>query len=267
MPYLLVCWLKSIVLSPIGPYIDGVVWTLVVEAFFYATVLLALLTLRGSSLDRLRTTIGFVSVLYLVALSWARWNEADPTAAHLVALFDRFFFKFFMLQHGVFFALGMAFWSWNHHGRPTSRLPAMIIFALFGCVEIIASSRNPAFATFVTLTIWVLAMVWLIASVCGHTRVSAVLLPHRRLVGDLGRLSYTLYLTHYAFGMCCASAMFALHMSVVPAFVASIAIVSAVSWFVMAKPERFLQAALKPRLDPVGQLLAGRFRIGAVGKG
>jgi peptidoglycan/LPS O-acetylase OafA/YrhL len=241
--YLAGCWLKSAFLSPIGPYIDGVVWTLVVEAVFYGLVFFWLLFVKRPLLGLARI-IGFCSAAFLIVFAAARFWELHAFSAVL----DRFPFKVLLLRDGVFFAAGILFDAWIEQGRPARSWRLIGFFLAFGVVEIIVSSTH---AAALTVAIWAVGMAWLLACVVYRDFIESLVRIAPKFVGQLGRMSYTLYLTHYAFGMVIVSALFSLGLSEPFAFVSSLAIVTAVAWGVMAGPERATQAILRARLSEV----------------
>lgn len=58
-------FLRSITLFPRGPYIDGAIWTLVVEAVFYVLIWAVLWTKFFQKLDLVATVLGFASAIFL----------------------------------------------------------------------------------------------------------------------------------------------------------------------------------------------------------
>ena len=118
-----------------GPYIDGVVWSLVVEAVFYA--LIALLILRGAAINLFKVAIvlGALSSVYIAVYVTATLLGHEA----LQSLFGRFAFKVFLLRHGVFFAVGMLIWDMlrpvagrSAAERIRSALPYVLVFCCFG---------------------------------------------------------------------------------------------------------------------------------------
>ncbi len=264
LPYVVACWGRSAILSPIGPYIDGVVWTLIVEAFFYGCVFFSLLLVKTRPLETLAFVIGYASVAFLVVFAAVRLDMAHPGAATLYALLDRFPFKVILLRHGVFFALGMLLWRWIESGRPRAGIAHMLLFASFGVVEIAASSFNPAPAPTVTVAIWLVGMAWLYCAIRFNDWIAGVIAPSRRFVDQLGRLSYTIYLGHYAFGMVVASSLHALGLDEILTFSLTTVVITATAWIVMIGPERYLQGALKARLATLGALYQRKRQMGEI---
>ena len=72
---LIPAFLRTVLLSPKGPYMDGVVWTLVVEAVFYLVVAVAVAaSARGigtrAGLRRVAIVLGFASTAFNFANWW-----------------------------------------------------------------------------------------------------------------------------------------------------------------------------------------------------
>ncbi|MFZ2099318.1 MAG: acyltransferase family protein, partial [Oricola sp.] len=61
MTEMIAAYLRSAVLSPIGPYIDGVVWTLVVEAVFYGMIFACMVFLPTLSRKRIAEVLAISS--------------------------------------------------------------------------------------------------------------------------------------------------------------------------------------------------------------
>jgi peptidoglycan/LPS O-acetylase OafA/YrhL len=259
LPYLLGCWLRSVTLAPMGPSIDGVVWTLVVEAFFYALVFITLISGR-LQLDTLAKIIGFSSVGFVTVLTIAQINIDHPTMAWLCGILNRFPFKVFLLRDGVFFAGGMVFWQWVNKKEIGLRGPLlMLLFLVFGALEIFISSEKSVSGALVTLAIWAAGLAWLACSVLYRARINDVLSSNGKLIANLGRLSYTLYLSHYALGMVLVSVFFTFQNSTIISFTMTIVVITTIAWTIMAGAERRLQSLMRTGAENLSPL-AGRFR-------
>lgn len=192
-------FLRSLVLSPMGPYIDGVVWTLVVEAVFYAVVAGALSITSGPNTDRGLFAIAFImgcaSTLFIL-LHWVAEHTSLAASDRLLPLLSRFVFDLLLLRHGVFFAVGILLLQ-SVENRPTKPvLAALAIFALAGCLQIqimTGGAENPV----LPITIWAMATVLLFVSV----KYSEQAVPQgSKFSRPLGLLTYPLYLNHFVLG-------------------------------------------------------------------
>ncbi|WP_283179983.1 acyltransferase [Gemmobacter sp. 24YEA27] len=185
-------FLHSALLLPVGPYIDGVVWSLVVEAVFYTWIALVILCGRTGRLLRVALVIGGLSAVHLALLLWATLGGMEV----LQALLGRFPFKLLLLQHGVFFALGMMIHG-SRRARPDiGMLCAMGVFAALGLVDIALQAGAGVGARVASVLIWLLSLAVLIRSL--HWDAPRRMQPVLRFLGDL---SYPLYLNHYTTGM------------------------------------------------------------------
>lgn len=196
---LLMRYVRSVVLFPKGPYIDGVVWTLVVEAVFYAIIALVIFFARAEAnrqilLDRAAILLGSVSSLFLLleAASFAvspKFNE----------FMSQYLFTVVLFRHGVYFALGMLIWS--AFAQPSNAVHKVywgLFFALFCILQI--GIRSGGFANMITpAAFWVTCVILVVACVrwnnfitFGHANGS---------IRFAGLMTYPLYLNHFVFGM------------------------------------------------------------------
>jgi peptidoglycan/LPS O-acetylase OafA/YrhL len=230
------------VLSPVGPYIDGVVWTLIVEAFFYLLIYAVLWRGGTATFGRVAKVLGVLSALYLIVLVAAEATPGPP-AAHVVAILDRFPFKVFLLRHGVLFAVGMLIWSGFDRGF-TRAGKCWIAGLLVFCSVEICIDRPGLAANIVSLGLWWASLGVLLLSVArsGWIKRYPQQVP---LLRRLGRLSYPVYLNHYTLGLVVVPALAALGWSRPLVFVAALGVVLLVSSLIMAYPERLLQTAFK----------------------
>lgn len=249
-PHVLIAdFIRSAVLWPAGEYIDGVVWSLVVEAAFYVLIALVLLGGRFDRIDAVAKTLGVVSALFVSLMAAVLAIAAvDPRLGHLAALLDRFPTKFFLLRHGVFFALGILLWSGFQHGFSRRGLGWMAAMAAFCTLEI-AINRGLV-PTLVAIVLWWGGLAWVVVSVAASEAIHDRLHGRDGLWKDMGRLSYPLYLNHYALAMVMVPALFSHRLATAAVFSITLAVVVATSYFIMRVPERLAQRALRAKLLP-----------------
>lgn len=177
-PYLLSYYLKSLILFPIGPWIDVVYWTLPIEVLFYSMIA-ALLYFHGLKYIRgLAVTIAAVSISCSVAQS----NDV------------------FFLSYGCCFSLGIAFWLL------TKRLTLVdiILSLLFFLGALFQISRLRIYTEveqIVALFIFSTAMIMMVFSLSMQKWIIENL-PQRflRMVRQVGLATYPLYLIHNVVG-------------------------------------------------------------------
>lgn len=212
----------SALLFPAGPYIDPVVWTLVIEVMFYGMIWLLLLV-TGRDVERWLPV--FAAVL---ATASAVNLGLEINGIKLGNLMP----QLLLLRHGGLFALGIMIWAYSS-GR--ARPNAMTVVALASCameLYVIVGERNleagTRFSFLIPLAIWAVAIafVWYGAT---HTRPAA-----SRAVRTAGLMTYPIYLTHQTVGGAAAAfAINALGIPLVPAIVIGLIAVALTSWVIV----------------------------------
>jgi peptidoglycan/LPS O-acetylase OafA/YrhL len=258
---MLAAYARSLVLSPIGPYIDGVIWTLVVEAVFYFLIFATLLAGRFDRIDRIAAALGIASAAFLAIFAYAEYFHESPAFAAIAAICGRFYFKLLLLRYGVFFAIGILLWYGFERGFSRFTLALIAIFMGFGALEIVIQSaelqdivllRSGAGSAVPPLSdramfavfIWMSGVAGLVLSILFRTRIYRRLKAYRNLLRDVGLMTYPIYLNHFVLGMTLVPALFALGLQRWLVFVLSLAAVLGSSWFIMSVPERALRSAL-----------------------
>lgn len=258
---LFTAYAHSLVLSPIGPYIDGVVWTLVVEAVFYFLIFVVLLAGQFGQINRIAAVLGAASAAFLMLFACAEYFHDFPVFANIASVCGRFYFKLTLLRYGVFFACGILLWHGFEGGfdRRTSALIA--VFIAFCAAEIMIQSAEINEITILrsepgawlppllgramfTIFIWLGGVVGLVLSVAFKSRIYSHLKIRRVFLQKVGLLTYPLYLNHFVLGMTLVPALFALGLERPFVFALSFAAVLGSSWFIMSVPEPALQATL-----------------------
>lgn len=248
LTFLMESFFRSAVLSPIGPYIDGVVWTLIVEAVFYFLIFIVLYRNSFSRLESIARILGAVSAVFVSLMAAAIFLAYSfPFFEPITAICGRFPFKVFLLRHGVFFALGIFLWLCFDSGFTRARIKWMVLLSAFCSIEIWID-RDSLAGFLVPLLLWWASLATILVSVSNHQWISLRLKPWKGVVKDMGRLSYPLYLNHYSFGMVLVPALFSLNISRPWAFALSIFLVAFTSYLIVLYPERAMQSFLKSRL-------------------
>lgn len=247
---LIPAFLKTLVLSPKGPYIDGVVWTLVVETAFYCGVALVILLapkLGGNekALNSFALLIGAFSsaftLLYWLATGWLSAHGANE----IKGVLDSFLFDFTLMRQGVFFALGMMLFHAIERGLSSRNLPIIFILSLFCCLQI-HNNVGAERASTAPILIWLIAT----ALVYLGARFGNQLIKRdvRSIMRPIGLMTYPLYLNHFVLG----AALLPLLTSVIDSsglvFALLFGILLANAWFMAQYPERWIQNRLKSLL-------------------
>ena len=241
-------FLKSISLSPMGPYIDGVVWTLVVEAVFYAAVVGCLLTPSILNLRRLAYLLTVCSGAFVLVMFCANsgWLGVAPSR-HLLAVMDRFPFKVFLLRDGVFFAAGIMIWD-NFRIEVTLRRKSLLAITLLLCSLEICILRIGVWEIMGSIASWWFALCALIASVHYSDPIKRSLGQLKSKITFLGNLSYPIYLTHYTVGYVLVYQLSIRGLSHTQVLVLSLVTIFVLSSLVALGPEPAAQRVLRRML-------------------
>jgi peptidoglycan/LPS O-acetylase OafA/YrhL len=127
-------WAVTMILNPVGGWIDGVYWTLIVEIIFYTLVLGILWFDRFRHADRWAFGLTAASAIYWLAVYFTPIHKILPGRVA----------QFLLLQHGGSFGLGMALWA-AMMLRPTRlRYAAIIVGTLASVMEIASMAHSKA---------------------------------------------------------------------------------------------------------------------------
>jgi peptidoglycan/LPS O-acetylase OafA/YrhL len=173
-------YFRSLIIHRNGPWISGLYWTLSVETFFYAMIFLLLWFDAFRHIGKFAILLGIYSSVYLIGVSYFGWHRIS---AH------------FLGQHGCFFSLGILIWLCSELGITFIRLLFCVAFLASGILEICTIGNG----ILTGYSLWAAPAVWLVS-------VVAILIAlfsgkeGTRLTGQLGLMTYPLYLVHDQFG-------------------------------------------------------------------
>ena len=107
-------YIKTMVLLPIGPWVDAVYWTLAVEIAFYFSVAVVLALWGSRMLTRLGLILGLASSAFwfLRLVDFATGRNFQP----IFTVFESELGNLFLLKHGCYFAMGVLLWSIRQNG-------------------------------------------------------------------------------------------------------------------------------------------------------
>ncbi len=236
-------YLRTMAFLPIGPWLDGVYWTLSIEITFYALVFGLLVFKRIDRLETLLITIGTASTAFWFGIIALDPNLVEPGSwgwrgAEIALLTD-----------GIFFAIGGLMWM-NLCGRPSRRRWAVIAaFVIVALVKIAhQAADDPQVITspslsLVPTTLWLAALLLMIAAVRANRWLSGRLNPNA--VRALGLATYPLYLLHTTIG---GVILFALKgTGIQPLIALGIAIIASI--LAALATARYLEPPIKRALD------------------
>jgi peptidoglycan/LPS O-acetylase OafA/YrhL len=227
-------YLRSIVLFPRGPWIDGVYWTLTVEAVFYA--LICLLILSGW-ITRLRLIVFAASMLvlgfYLMVLAARAWPELS-IAGPVLAAADAYISRPLLLTTGAYFLVGANLYLLSRDGWSASGAAALAASLAAGTAGLWISAENSAAVQFHGRSPATPALIWL-AFVTGlgfslvHHRSGRRSAGMQSVARSAGLASYPLYLFHNIGGAFLFGLLLGFGISAYPALLLAISLCVAVS--------------------------------------
>lgn len=241
-------FVRSIFLSPQGPYIDGVVWTLVLEAVFYLYV--AVLLVIGARMRRDLLNIGGLLLGAVSVVFMCGYIAVHALDLGFAETLRRFPFKVALLWHGVFFALGMLIRKAAREGLSPLETVASVMFTVFCLFEIVSTviAGSEAFATeayriAMAAGIWIVAMIAIVASIFRSEMMARYI--GARWVKQAGLMTYPLYLNHFAFGMWLTPLLAGYILNPVLLLAVVMTIILVCAWLILAGPEAWLQSLAK----------------------
>ncbi len=198
----LIAWVRAVTLFPKGPWIDGVIWTLTIEAIFYGLIFLALL---HHGRDRLplysKCALGIIAVFWATVFITNFMMAPNEAGELLVRIANAYWARVILLSTGPFFLLGMFAFEASSRGL-TRQLSACIAIAFSCCLMVVYTSANTfegitkfRQSPFVPLLVWAGLILLCGLSVWAEQRRP----PGRRfrsVARRLGLMTYPLYLVH-----------------------------------------------------------------------
>jgi exopolysaccharide production protein ExoZ len=199
-------YLRTLVLWPTGPWIDGVYWTLGIELVFYAAIICVLLA--KIPLSRMVTAMAiWGSLLWPAHL--ANHLAGGPISDQFTLLDRTNLSGVTLLTHGCFFAVGMLFWSTTRLNTPV--LHKILLFPTIGSgiLYSLASGKNSLiengdaarWETLYPVVMWIAAIIIMALSIRFNKVILLKLSTWRKTIRILGLATYPLYLIHEHVGM------------------------------------------------------------------
>jgi peptidoglycan/LPS O-acetylase OafA/YrhL len=202
-PHLAGAWLRSILLSPAGTWVDGVYWTLAIEMCFYTLIAVILGLGRFQSIGKIMGTLGALSTTGWILFLLCHFQIVHQKTLVWIATkacYSRTG-QYSLLEYGCYFALGTLFWE-GFSDRFTAARKLLIAYCVIGgSCGIISDSINirgsATIAMLQPLIFWLASMVALAVLTRYNTRVHALFGERgAKLVRRMGLATYPLYLLH-----------------------------------------------------------------------
>jgi len=235
--------LRSAILSPKGPYIDGIVWSLVVEAIFYVSIALVVsVAPRFGGFQRSLTIaaygFGIASTIFTLIV-WLAINTSIFTDQDgMVAFVYGFVFDVLLLRHGVFFAVGILLYQIVERQSSRHMLLGLAVFGSASVLQIVNNAQAGP-AAIIPVFVWLAAAAIIYLGAKHGDRAAGQSL--RPLMRPIGLMTYPLYLNHFVLGQALLP-MFALWITnSATLFFVLFATLLANAWFIAQYPERWVQ--------------------------
>jgi peptidoglycan/LPS O-acetylase OafA/YrhL len=232
-------YLRSLVLSPKGPWVDGSYWTLCVEVTFYVLIFAILCKNKFSEIDKILGVVGVaVSVLAVAALMLL------PRSAVLFALLASWPAKLLLLHNGAEFVFGVFLYLILFIGPNLFRCSILAICGLGCCAKIISwvvfhhgSVVGSSFVAWLPLILWLAAVSAMILSVRFNGLILSRFEPAMPAVRQMGLLTYPLYLIHSPLGLVVMQQAYRFtHSSTVALIMAVVVVLSAAVAILLIEP-------------------------------
>lgn len=202
-PVSLAAYVRSMLLTPVGPWIDYVYWTLAIEVAFYAVAAIAL----ACGIKML--TLGYALVIAGTLFWGARALDflLGGAFAELFRAFEHPVLKLTLLPYASYFGLGILLWHVLFKAPTRLGLLAVAASATSGIIGIATYARF--FATqfggsvvtiLAPVLIWIVAVLLIVLSIRYDRLVDRALGKGRRFIHALGLATYPLYLIHHEVG-------------------------------------------------------------------
>ncbi|TZG25846.1 acyltransferase family protein [Sphingomonas montanisoli] len=253
-------YIASMLLIPIGPWIDGQYWTLGVEIVFYAMifVMLALGQFHRIGLFAILLTLASVITVIVIAV--------DPRFSILA----KGYWRLTLLNYGLYFALGIFIRLWAvgqlnriQAGAALLCLVGVVIQTRTDALSLVAKAR---FATVPVASQWYAASLVVligVAAIALSARYPAAFYrlgpKTRSTLRHLGLATYPVYLIHFSLGICITRELVRAGFAPVMALFTTIGVIGLLGWAIARYGEPPIRRALRITLDRI-ERRAPRYR-------
>lgn len=196
---------NSVLFYPFGVWMDGTYWTLWVEISFYLVVFACIALGRFMLIRPVVIFIGLISSVYWLA-QLLLGEHSQGLGAWLAQLPTSRLATLLLLNHGLFFALGVLLWLQLTKLPRLSNLLWGALFVAAGVVQIVCQTKqyNLSFHTantpYAAVAVWLLALAVIVASVRHNSALHRLPQPVLRGLRTMGLMTFPLYLFHEVSG-------------------------------------------------------------------
>ena len=146
---LIIQLVSTLFINPFGIHMDVVYWTLTVECAFYLLIFLILRLSNFSKLIPIMIFIGIISAAYNLIVISIEFGCLDNIAPKFTFLLNKLHHmrtsRLLLLEHGVFFSLGVLLWHLTQQTQQTSHkifTRAVCIFFSFICTLVVTNAAH-----------------------------------------------------------------------------------------------------------------------------
>jgi peptidoglycan/LPS O-acetylase OafA/YrhL len=195
--------------------------------------------------------IGLVSTLFWIGFTIAAQDRNSATFELFSHVQWSRLSQLTLLQHGVFFALGVLLCSRVAKKSSRGQSACLLLFLVGGCLQIAGETAlklektGIAFSALTPCAIWLGAMLFFWLAVANNARVQQLPLWSLQLLRRLGLMTYPLYLLHNVTGGALMGAFVDWGAPTATALGAAVAVVLALSWWISKVPEPALQKSTR----------------------
>ena len=251
-------FIRSIGFHPLPPWIDSVYWTLGVEIAFYAIVF-GLISLRHFQwLKPVMVSVGLVSTLFWFGYWIAAMAGAGMTQWFSAVQWSRFG-QLLLVQHGVFFAIGVLLWLQLMKKRTLDQALWLGLFCVGALLQIAGETAlklektGLSFSPLWPILTWLTAMVFFWIAVTNNALLHQLPAWSLQCLRRLGLMTYPLYLLHNVAGGAVMGSLVRAGFSPATALGTTIVSMLALSWWVSVMPEPALQRFARSVFDAIEQ--------------
>ena len=242
-------YLRTLVLFPKGPWIDGVVWTLVAEAVFYALIWMVLVW------GRTRDVYWWARLAMLAqAAIWIAVPASELFTDAIAELASSYLARVSLVSTGAFFLLGIFLFELWSRGARADRLAMTAAAAVCSLISLYYIARNSVpvrdygQSVLTPLAIWSFCMLAGAACVIAE-RAAPLGAGARGFIRQVGMMTYPLYLLHQITGARMLAALYATGLDRLVSVFTVTLICLACSWLFARYLEPVLRDLLLASLD------------------